>query len=509
MASIFLVLFLLLGSLLAVVLFRTFTFGIPYNDCSLQAEPDNRKGIPEYSRPTEELIENLIRAIQIRTITYGNGNQNTSAFLLLREYLEQTFPTVHSSPRVTREIIGEYSMLFQVKGDDPSLEPYLLEAHLDVVPAREEDWTVLPFAGHVQNGYVYGRGAMDMKNVVMAIMEAMEFLLKKEYSFRRTLYVSFGHDAKLGGLEGAKEIAKTLESRNVKLAFLLGRGITICKDMIPGVEPPVALIGVAEKGYMTIELSVKTRGGHPGVPEIESSIGILAKAISRIEMNQMPSVLGEGAELTALEHLITKMSLPYRMVMSNLWLFKPIISTVMTYIPDNNGAIRTTAVPTLISGGIKDNVLPTWANATINIRIHTVNTIKEVMDFTKSVISDERVKIRITRANPPSPVSSSAPDSLGYQIIKKSLAESFPEVLAAPTLSLANLDGRHFLALTHDVYRFSPTIQYPEDMPQVHGNDERISIENYKSAVQFYYRLMLNSDKRYVKTTSKKSSVEL
>ncbi|XP_065829772.1 N-fatty-acyl-amino acid synthase/hydrolase PM20D1.2-like [Oscarella lobularis] len=504
---------LLVVGLLTTILYHTLTFGIAYDQSALYAvEEDVGQPKPDYQpRPTNELVDHLLQAIRIRTITFGRNELNTTALVDLRKLLEQTFPVIHSSSLVTRELIGQYSILYHVTGSDTSRLPYLLEAHLDVVPARDEDWkTAPPFEGLVRDGYIYGRGSMDLKNVVMGVMEALEGLLKSGYKFRRSFYIAFGHDSKIGGFDGAKEISTVLESRGVTLAFVLGEGITISSDMIPGIDGLVALIGVAEKGYLTVELSVKTLGGHTGIPHPESSIGILARAVNRIEDNQMPLVFGQGAEVKLLKHLATKMPLPYRIAMSNLWLFGPIIERVMTYFPDNNGAIRTTGVASLISGGIKDNVLPTWANATISFRIHSANTINEVLDHTKTIINDDRVKITVIEAIPPSPESSSAPDSFGYQMIKLSLAETFSQILTGPTLSLANLDGRHYLSLTPNVYRFSPTIQSASDMSQVQGTDERISVENYERTVHFYYRLMLNSDKKYdVSSTPKESSGEL
>ena len=209
-------------------------------------------------------------------------------FLALHEYLKETFPKVHSG--LTKETINDYSLLYTWKGSDETLKPILLMAHLDVVPvepASEADWQHPPFEGQIQDGYIWGRGALDDKAGVMGLLEAVETLLAEGFRPKRTIYLAFGHDEELGGPNGAAKIAELLLSRKVELDYVLDEGLIIANGILP-VSKPVALIGIAEKGFVSLELSVETEGGHSSMPPPNTAIGILSEAVNKLEEGQMP-----------------------------------------------------------------------------------------------------------------------------------------------------------------------------------------------------------------------------
>ncbi|XDV45793.1 hypothetical protein PO909_013822, partial [Leuciscus waleckii] len=237
------------------------------------------------------------------------------------------FPKVFSSSSLVKhELVGNYSHLFTVPGREPDLEPYMLLAHIDVVPADEADgWDVPPFSAQELNGFIYGRGTIDNKQSVMGILQALEYLLERGYTPRRSFYIGLGHDEEVNGLHGAVNIMKLLKSRGVKLQYVLDEGLAVL-DGVSGLDGPAALIGISEKGQTTVKLSVSSAPGHSSMPPRESSIGILASAVRRLEENPMPRLFGYGPERGTFEHLAHKFGLPLRSIMSNLWLFSPLLS---------------------------------------------------------------------------------------------------------------------------------------------------------------------------------------
>ncbi|XP_067913450.1 N-fatty-acyl-amino acid synthase/hydrolase PM20D1-like isoform X1 [Heterodontus francisci] len=480
---------------LAALLIRTYTFspaGKHRTGFWGNAEPAFAANFSLTERT--QLLNNLKGALRMPTVARSVTDFNISALEEFRDYLPKVFPTVFSSNLVHHEIIANYSHLFTVRGSNDSLQPYMLIAHLDVVPVLEEEWEVPPFSAEEQNGYLYGRGTLDDKSSAMGILQALEFLFKRGYKPYRSFYIGIGHDEEVGGNSGAKNIATVLQSRGVKLSFLLDEGSVILNGVIPGLDKPAAVIATSEKGYVTISLSVSMPTGHSSMPPKESSIGILAAAVSKLENNPMPRMFGQGPERGLLEHLSSQLRFPLNVVMANLWLFAPLVSRMMETKPSTNSIIRTTTAVTEFHAGVKANVIAPSARATVNFRLHPVHKLQQLLNQIQNIISDERVKIEVLDHHPSLPMSSYDDTSFGYQVIKGTIGNIFPEVAVAPGLCIAGTDTKHYQKLTRQLYRFIPMILNEEDLTRIHGVNERISVKNYEEIVQFYFHLMQNSD---------------
>ncbi|XP_035014916.1 N-fatty-acyl-amino acid synthase/hydrolase PM20D1.2 [Hippoglossus stenolepis] len=443
----------------------------------------------------QELLTRLREAIRIRTVSTSAEDINTTALLHFDRFLRQAFPRVFSSSLVHHELVANYSHLFRVEGSQPDLVPYLLLAHIDVVPASEsDDWVAPPFSAEVIDGFIYGRGAMDDKSSLMGILEALEYLLRKGYAPRRGFYIGLGHDEEVFGLNGAVNIVRVLKQRGVQLSFVLDEGLALIDGVFPGLEGPAALIGLSEKGMASVKLSVSMVPGHASMPPRQTTIGILAAAVKSLEENPMPTVFGYGPERGTFEQLAHKFRFPLKFILSNLWLFSPIVARFMERKPETNSFIRTTTAVTMFNAGVKLNVIPSLAEAYINMRIHPAQSLKEAMDHIHSTVGDPRVKIELINGFDPEPVSSSDEKSFGFQIIKKTVLDVFPTVTVAPGMCTANTDSRHFKDLTKDIYRFIPLWLKPGDTQRLHGINERISIKNYEEYVTFYFSLIQNCD---------------
>lgn len=443
----------------------------------------------------EELLDHFKEAIRIPTVSTSTTQLNTSALTEFDGLLRKVFPTVFSSNVVHHEIVANYSHLFWVPGTNPTLVPYMLLAHIDVVPAFESDgWEAPPFSAKEIDGFIYGRGTIDNKQAVMGILQALEYLLIQGYTPRRGFYIGLGHDEEVSGNQGAMNIVRVLKKREVQLAFVLDEGLAVLDGVISGLEGPAALIGVSEKGQATVKLSVVTVPGHSSMPPRETSIGILASAVRRLEENPMPRLFGQGPERWTFEHLAHKFGFPLKFVMSNMWLFSPLLARVMERKADTNAFVRTTTAVTMFNSGVKVNVLPAQAEAYVNLRIHSSQSLQEVLDLIQSTVGDERVKMELVDGFDPLPVSSSDETSFGFQIIKKTVLDMFPQVTVAPGICIGNTDSRHYTDLTKDIYRFAPTWFKPGDSQRFHGINERISKKNYEELVMFYFSLIQNCD---------------
>jgi carboxypeptidase PM20D1 len=469
-------------------------FGKALTTSSRQIVVEAAEGVPV---DEAKAAAHLARAITFKTVSYQDPAQiDPAAFTGLHKALEEMFPKVHQS--LTREIVGERSLLYTWKGKDAGKPPILLMAHQDVVPVEpgtESDWEKPPFDGVIDGGFVWGRGSIDFKNGVVGILEAVEALLAQGYSPPRTVYLAFGHDEEIGGTKGAAAIVDLLASRNVRLAYVLDEGMFVTQGIIKGIDRPVAFIGLAEKGYVTLELTVESEGGHSSVPPTPTSTGILAQAIVRLENRQMPGRL-EGPARLLFETLAPEMPLlPNRLILTNLWLLSPVAKMVLSGSPSTAAMLRTTTAPTMLEGSVKENVLPKRPRAVVNFRILPGDTVQSVMDHVTRTLDKMPVKVQLLAGgNPKEPSPVSDVSGLGYKSIEKSIRQIIPEAIVAPSLVLGATDSAHFQRIADGVYRFSPTRLTDQDRPRFHGVNERVSTKNFAEQVRFYAQLLKNAD---------------
>jgi carboxypeptidase PM20D1 len=410
-------------------------------------------------------------------------------------FLAKSFPRVHA--QLTKEIVNDHSLLYTWKGKDDRLKPILLMAHMDVVPvdpATEKSWTHAPFSGQVADGYVWGRGTMDDKASVLGILEAVERLLADGFQPQRTVYLAFGHDEEIGGNDGAAKIAELLRSRRIELDFVLDEGMNILSGVIDGISAPVALIGIAEKGYLSLRLTVETPGGHSSIPPADTAIGMVSRALQKLETAPFPANL-RGPTRQMFEFLGPEMAWPRKSALANLWLFEPFVTKQLTGSPLTNAIVRTTLAPTIFHAGVKENVLPTHAEAVINLRILPGETIRGTTEQVRTTIHDARIKITpLPLQMEPSGVSEIA--SAGFKTLQRTIGETAPEVIVAPALLVAATDSRYYAALTKNIFRFLPMTLTRKDTERYHGIDERISIADYLRCVRFYAQLVRNADQK-------------
>ncbi|MCK6553172.1 M20 family peptidase [Candidatus Binatia bacterium] len=434
----------------------------------------------------------LADALKFKTVSNQDPAQlDPAAFKALHTYLAERFPRVHAN--LTRETVSDFSLLYRWAGKDPARQPILLLAHLDVVPVEpgtEKDWTHPPFGGVIADGFVWGRGALDDKASLLGTLEAVEFLLAQGFQPDATVYLAFGHDEEVGGDDGAMKIAELLEARGVQAEFALDEGGLILGDGLD-LPRPVAVVGTAEKGSVTLALTARTHGGHSSVPPDDTAVSVLAAAITRLVNRQMPRHF-RGVTDDLFAYLGPEMPLPQRAAFANLWLFAPLVEWALSANPATNAMLRTTTAPTMLDAGVKENVLPSAARAVVNFRILPGDTVQDVIDHTRHVVADERIEIA-TLPGAREPTAESPVDAPPFAQLQRTVAEVFPEALFAPHLTVGGTDVRSYSAVTPNLYRFLPIVAGDADRARVHGTDERIGVDAYARAIAFTTRLIQNA----------------
>lgn len=462
--------------IIAVIVFKTLTFTSKQLDIAVTPAP-------EYPATA---LEHFRGAIKYKTISNSDPSLLDSAeFNGFHRYLNATYPLVHE--KLSLKKIADYSLLYKWEGSDPSLAPYVLMAHQDVVPIEEASrnlWTVDPFAGEVKQDTVWGRGTCDDKINLVAIMEAVEKLLTENFQPKRTIYLAFGHDEEVGGT-GAQAIAADLISQNVVADLVLDEGGIITRDKVPGMIKPVALIGTSEKGYLSLQLKVEKNGGHSSMPENETALDILAKALVTLRENPFPATFAPSTE-GFIAHVGPEMPFLQKMVFANTWLFKKVVIGIYESSPAGNAIVRTTTVPTIFQAGVKDNIVPTSVSAVVNFRLLPGDGSEQVIARVKEIVNDERVTVTslatfFSEATAISPI-----DGPGYKLIDEVVHTTFDNTVTAPFMMIGGTDSRHMDGVSKNIIKFSPIT----DPVGFHGINERVSLKSFQECLWFFETLL-------------------
>lgn len=449
--------------------------------------------IPREAIDAEAAATRLAEAIRFKTISsFEKPEQHAQALRGMQAHIEKSFPAFHAAAK--REVIAGLSLLYTWEGSDPRAQPIALLAHQDVVPVApgtDKDWQQPPYDGVIADGFIWGRGSWDDKGNLYSMLEAAEALANAGFQPKRTIYFAFGHDEEVAGTRGAKAIAATLALRGIKLDFVLDEGLLITDGIMKGLAKPAALIGVAEKGYATLVLSAQATPGHSSMPPRETAIGMMSAALTRLEDHRLPMQI-RATVSEMFDTLAPEMNGVNRVILSNLWLFKPLLLREFAKTGPTEAMVRTTTALTIFNAGDKDNVLPGRAEATVNFRLLPGDTQASVTDHVRSTIGNDRISIKPFPGNTdPPPVTGTAGAS--YQTLNRTIREIYPDVIVAPGLMIAATDSRHYAGITDNIFRFSPVRANSEDLKRFHGTNERLSIEGYADMIRFYQRFIENS----------------
>ncbi len=465
-----------LAALLLVLLGRAFSFK-PKNEVHRASPP---------AELDESAIASHMQAlIRCKTVSYVEKSlEDPTPFESFPRLLESLYPRVHQT--LAHERIGERGLLYCWRGRG-SDNPSVLMSHYDVVPAQENLWQKPPFGGVLEDGVLWGRGALDTKGTLLSILEAAESLLTKGFMPESDLYLSFSGDEEIAG-QGAPGIVLELEKRGVQPAFVLDEGGAVVEKIFPGVKKPCALVGTGEKGNANFSFSMVSKGGHASAPPPHTLIGHLADAVVRVEKSPFPFRLTPPAA-QMFDTLGRHSSFAYRLLFANLWCFAPLLNMMCRKMGgEMNALVRTTCAFTQMTGSDAPNVLPPSASVAANLRLVGGDTLESAKARLSRVIGNADIHAEILQGMNPSPISRTEGEP--WERLRSAIGETWPEAILSPYLMVAASDSRHYCRISENVYRFSAMALSAEERKTIHGNDERIPLKKLYTAVRFYRRLM-------------------
>ena len=449
--------------------------------------------LPELKVDANLVSEHLAGAVRPRTIfSFVNEDQGAAEFQKLHRHMEASFPNLHRV--LKREVVNGQGLLYTWVGKDAKAKPILLLAHQDVVPiapGTETLWQQPPFDGVRKDGFVWGRGAWDNKSNLVSQMEAVEMLIVSGFQPERTVYLALTHDEEVARRD-AEAIAKLLNSRGIKLDLVLDEGLMVLQGVLSGIEKPVAMIGIAEKGYRSVHFKTTTAPGHSSMPPPmgTSAIARMSEAMDRLEHHPFPAKIG-GVAREMLETVAPEMEGLNRIALSNLWLFEPLVKRQLEQTGGSgNAMLRTTTALTIFHAGNKENVLPAFAEATINFRLLPGDTEASVMAHINEVIEQDKIEVKMSSIESSDATPVMATDTPNYRLLNRTVREIFPDAIVAPGLMVAATDSAMFTSICENIYKFSPIRAKKEELSRFHGTNERISESNLAEMVRFYHRFL-------------------
>jgi carboxypeptidase PM20D1 len=453
----------------------------------------------EQRTPAAASLERFRAALRIATV-WPEGSTDPAALEAARSRLDEfqaflaaAYPRFHAVAE--RTVLDSFQVVYRWAGSDPDLAPALLLAHYDVVPAEAAAWTADPFGAELRDGFVYGRGALDTKNSLIACLEAAEALAARGFRPRRDLYFAFGGDEERSGHKGAVQAAARFAAIGRRFAWLLDEGSAVVDRLLPGIDRPLALIGLAEKGFLNLELSVEQKPGHASRPPRVQAAAVLGRALDRLSRRPFPMELTPTVAdfFRAAAPLLKP---PFAWAAARPRLAAPLLFADAGLSPDLAALLRTTVAMTQLSGAPTDNVLPSAVRAVLNLRLLPGWSIDRALAFVRRAVADPRVKAAVSPARPasePVPPLASGEGAPGWAELSAALAAAFPEAAVLPFLVTATSDSRHYAHLADAVYRFSPMRLGPAELAGIHGHDERISLDNLAAGIDFYAALIAAS----------------
>lgn len=460
----------------AVVLVRTLLF---------RPEPLPPAEPVEVTVNQQKIVADMVDMIRLKTVSYrDDGLTDKKEFEKFEQLLKERFPLLNKTASFRK--IGKTGLLYHLKGQSDQA-PTVLMAHYDVVPVNEEDWTRPAFDGLIEDGCIWGRGTLDTKGTLCGIVQAVETALEQGYTPKNDLYLAFSGEEEIDG-DSCKDIVSFLEQKGVTPALVLDEGGAIVENVFPGVKQECALIGIAEKGGVNFDFTLRSSGGHASTPAPRSTLGRLSDAVARLEKHPFPAQLTLAAK-GMFDILGRNSNFLFRMIFANLWCFFPVIDLIGRLTGGElNAMVRTTIAVTRMQGSDAYNVMPPKASFGINMRLLGKDTIESVKTRLQKTVKNDRIAISLVSGMEPSICSDTA--APGWDVICTAIRQTWSDTLISPYLMMACSDSRHYCRITDKVYRFSAMRLSKEERKMIHGNDERIPISTLLQTVAFYQRLL-------------------
>jgi len=428
-------------------------------------------------------VDTFREMIQCPTVSYDDRSlQDEREFEKFRALLDERYPAV--AKRCDKHFIAPTGVIYHWKGNN-NQTPWVLMAHYDVVPVEEGMWSQPPFSAAVINGEMWGRGTIDTKSTLLGVMEAAETLIEQGFEPQNDIYLAFGGDEEISGTS-AQAMVNWFEGRGISPTVIDESG-AIVDGVFPGVSKSIAVIGTGEKGITNIGFTIEGKGGHASVPPRQTPIAVMAKAISAVESKPFKAAIVKPVR-DMFDTIGRHAAFGMKLVFANLWCFRPLIFLLAKKQGGElNAMLRTTCVFTRAEGGTAWNVIPPKVTAGANLRLLNHTPEQAVRELEKKIGNDQ-VKVDVISGTEPSPYSRS--DGEGWETLRETILQTWPEVIVSPYYMMAATDSRHYSRISDRVYRFTPMIMTKEIRSTIHGHNERIPLESLKIIIAFYLRLI-------------------
>lgn len=492
--------------LIIILLIKTFTY--PF------ASTKELTATPTEFPVNEIAVKRLSEAIQIPTVsTVEYSETNFVPFVQFQQFLQASYPQIYKTLETTT--VNEHGLVFHWKGKDSSKKPLLFLSHYDVVPINNYDfnnppaytpvfnlsekatpltdyqnsWTYPPFSGAVNHGRIYGRGTLDMKGMLISIMEASDQLLVEGYQPEQDIYFAFGHDEEVSGRQGALKIADYFKQKNIEFGAVYDEGgyVVSPQSVIKSIDKAIALVGVAEKGFLTLQITVKGTGGHSSMPPKKGSLVLAAEIIDKLNTQQMPALVTQPIEYF-LKNVGGSMDFKSQLAISNQWLLKGLLIKSLENDAASNALIRTTTALTMIHSSDAPNVLSATTELTVNFRILQGNSVEDILNHVKDICTNYDVDYKVISSREPSKISDINGEA--YKKVEKTIAEIYPNAIISSYLTIGGTDAYKYEIVSDNVFRFMPVEINQFDQRLIHNDNESITIDNYMRMIHYFKLLM-------------------
>ena len=461
---------------LAVILARAVMF---------TPKAEEQREFEDVTPDTDAAVKALAQLVRCRTVSSDDhAKEDDAEFEKLIALLPGLYPHVFETCTLQR--FPDRGLLFTWKGRSEG-EAAVLMAHYDVVPVEEENWLKPPFEAVIEDGVMWGRGTLDTKVTFNGVLSAAENLIARGFQPEHDVYFAFSGGEEVNGL-GAVHMVNYFKDKGIELKLVLDEGGAVVEDVFPGVKEPCALIGIAEKGLLNLEYSVSGAGGHASAPAPHTPVGKLAMACAKVEAHPFKLHFTKPV-LEMFDTLGRRSSFLYRIIFSNLWCFGWVLDLLTRKSGGElNALLRTTVAFTQMSGSKAPNVIPPQASMVSNLRLNPADSVEGAIACIKKTVGDADVQLRNLHSMEPSRISRT--DCEGWRIVSDAAAGTWRGCVVAPYLMVQCSDSRHYGVISDKVYRFSAMHMTAEERHSIHGNNERIRLEEIGKAVEFFMRVM-------------------
>ena len=427
---------------------------------------------------TELYGQRLAALIRMETVSKKNQTDK-SKFYAFQQLLREMFPNLFACCEY-EDFDG--SFLLRWKGRSAE-KPILLMNHHDVVEAPGS-WTYPPFSGTIADGKLWGRGTLDTKCGLWAMLQAAEELAETGFIPGRDVYFFSACTEECDG-SGADRASAELQSRGIRFDLVLDEGGMILEEPIGGAKGAFAMIGLGEKGCADLKFIARSAGGHASTPGKNTPLVRLGKFMAKAEKAKLFDVDMDPAIAEMLRRVSTRMAQPLRFVLGHPEWFKPVLLRVMPKMSAAAGAmLKTTLAFTMAKGSEGSNVLPQEAWVIGNMRFSHHQGGENSIAAVRALAAEFDIETEVLEPGFASPMSSY--ESTGFRLVEQAVAEVFPDVIPAPYLMTGASDSRYMSRVCDTCLRFAPIHITEKQMESIHGIDENVDLSALAPAVDFY-----------------------